>query len=391
MIPDRREPIESAVMADSMGERVAADTRRQRIDRLRAIVEEIFPGEGRRGLRENVERSFSVPQVGEYHKEGMFMDSHLDLITQNIEAVARGEFPTDILPAAREALQRAVRRDPDSVKKYVFLHDIAKADCLTLKVDGEERAVTWDEWQAMLAGSESGRRAAAGDERALRDFCAEQGIIGVSYFQNQGEAKRQHGKMGAEELRAIGDMNETMLAAIEAHEVAYQFQGIKVSTYEKYFDGLSEDARDFAMLASYVDTMASLRTDGNPDLSNFLALAASREKSETLAELARRIAGAKLDKQKFERAWAALRNSDDPLSSDQIDAAEARLRAECKLAGYDVDKLRSAVEPLLANGTLTEDERDRLLEMAASNPQGIGKAFGPKMRHLAPCLKQAQI
>lgn len=371
-------------------ERAAADARKARVDRLRTIVAEIFPGDGRRELRENIERSFGVPQVGEYHNEGMFMDSHLGLIIENIDAVARAEFPEEISPVIREILTNTVRRDPESVKKYVFLHDISKADCLTIKFGEEERAVTWDEWQGMLAASESGRKALSGDEQALRDFCTEQGVTGVSYFQNAGEAKRQHGKVGAEELRDVGGMDAAMLAAIESHEVAYQFQGIKASTYEKYFGEMADDARDFALLASYVDTMASLRPDGKPDLANFLALAGSREKSQSLAALQRRLDGVKLDKQKFERAWAALRNSSEPLTADMLSEAESKLRAECKVAGYDISKLRDATGPLVADGTLTEEERDRLLVVADTDPQSIGRAFGPKMRILSAALKQAQ-
>ena len=371
-------------------ERAAADTRKARVDRLRTIVADIFLGEEHRELRENIERSFAVPQVGDYHNEGMFMDSHLGLIVESIEDVAKSEFPAEISPGIREVLTRAVRRDPESVKKYVFLHDISKADCLTVKFGEEERSVTWDEWQAMLSASEHGRKALAGDEQALRDFCKEQGVTGVSYFQNEGETKRQHGKVGAEELRVAEGMDAAMLAAIESHEVAYQFQGIKASTYEKYFGEMADDARDFALLASYVDTMASLRPDGKPDLVNFLALAESREKAESLAALQRRLDGAKLDKQKFERAWAALRNSSEPLTADMLAEAESKLRMECKLAGYDIAKLRDAVEPLVTNGTLTEEERDRLLAVAETDPQNIGRAFGPKMRFLSPALKQAQ-
>ncbi len=372
-------------------ERTPVDTRQARVDRLRVIVAEIFPGEERRELREDIERSFVVPQVGEHHNEGMFMDSHLGLIVENIENVAKGEFPEEISPAIREVLRRAVRRDPESVKKYVFLHDISKADCMTLKFGEEERAVTWDEWQAMLAASESGRKALAGDEQALRDFCAEQGVTGVSYFQKTEDGTRQHGKTGAEHLRGAGtEQDAAMLAAIEAHEVAYSFQGIKVATYERHFGEMTDEVRDFALLASYVDAMSSLRPDGKPDLTNFLALAGSREKFEALAVVRERIADAKLDKAKLERVWAALRNSDDPLTAEMVDAAEAKIRAECKLAAYDADRLRVAVEPLVADGTLTSEERDRLLEVAATDPQGIGRAFGPKMRFLGPVLRQAQ-
>lgn len=372
-------------------ERTPADARRARVERLRALVAEIFPGEGLTGLRENIERSFGVPQVGDYHNEGMFMDSHLDLIIANIERVARGEFPEEIAPAVREMLTRAVLRDPESVKRYVFLHDISKADCLTLKFGNEARAVTWEEWQGMLAASDSGRRALAGDEQALRDFCAEQGLTGVSYFQGADDGKRQHGKIGADELRAAGVTDAAMLAAIETHEVAFLFQAIKVSTYEKYFGEMDADTRDFALLASYVDTMSSLRPDGTPDLANFLALAGSREKSESLRVLEGRLAGAELDARKFARAWSALVASTDPLTADMIDTAEARLRETCKAVRYDVEKLRAAVEPLVAEGKLSEADRDRLLSLAESDPQAVGKAFEPLMGALGPILRTESV
>lgn len=371
-------------------EHTPTDTRQVRVDRLNAVVAEIFPGPELRELRENIQRSFNVPQVGDYHNEGMFMDSHLDLILRNIEDVANGEFPQEISPAIREALTRAVRRDPESVKKYVFLHDISKADCLTVKFGEEERALTWDEWQSLLAASDNGRKAQTGDGQALRDFCAEQGITGVSYFQKTEDGTRQHGKTGAEELRGTGlEQDVAMLTAIEAHEVAYSFQGIKVATYEKHFGDMDDDTRDFALLASYVDTMASLRQDGKPDLTNFLALAGSREKSESLTLLQMQLDGVKLDRQKFDRAWAALRNSSEPLTADMLAQVESKLRAECKLASYNIEKLRVAIEPLVADGTLTVEERDRLLEVAGTDPQGIGRVFGSKMRFLGSALKQA--
>jgi hypothetical protein len=225
----------------------------------------------------------------------------------------------------------------------------------------------------------------------LRYFCAEQGITGVSYFQNvDGSGKRQHGKVGAEELRALGEPDETMLAAIEAHEAAYQFQGISVSAYERHFGEMSPEARDFAMLASYADTMSSLRPDRRPDLSNFLALAGSREKSEALAALAARLSGADLDSRKFDRAWAALRHSSEPLSADTVGATEAKLRAECGRSGYDVDRLRAGIESLVTKGALTADEGGRLFAMALDDPRAIGRAFPSKMKDIAFVLKGAR-
>lgn len=371
-------------------ERTGADTRKMRVDRLSRKIAELFPGEESRELRENINRSLLVPQVGEFHNEGMFMDSHLDLILRNIESVDRGEFPEQISPAIREMLTRAVKRDTRSVEQYVFLHDIAKADCLTIKRGEEERAMSWKEWVEFLQEDSDGERVLQGDEASFGRFIERHGITGVSYWQKTPEGSRHHGSVGADELREAGfDRNGPMLAAIEAHEVAYQFSRINVKTYENYFGEMSPEARDFALLASYVDTMASVRLDGKPDLTNFLALAGSREKFEAAAVLAERLGGAALDKQKFQRAWSALVGSPEPLTMETLSAVEERLKRECKIAGYDIEKLRLAIEPLITEGVLTEAEREQLLDLAANDPQGIGRAFGQKMRLLGGILKQA--
>lgn len=373
-------------------ERSGSETRDSRVKRLRAAVLELFPGEEAQALRENIDRSFQVPQFGDYHNEGIFMDSHLDLILKQIDQVEQSKFPEALSLSTREALQRAALQDKQAVRQYVFLHDISKADCLTLKFGEEDRVLTWDEWQEMLAQSILGKEAQNGDEKAFRAFCEEQGITGISYFQNQGEIKRQHGKTGADELRQSGLVaHDAMLAAIEAHEVAYSFSRINVKTYESFFGDMASEARDFALLASYVDTMSSLRSDGNPDLTNFLALAGSREKFESLVLLEERLRDVKIDKQKFVQAWAALRASPEALTSDMIESMAEKLLKECRIAGYDVDRLRILIEPLVENGTLTADERERLLETAKTDPQSIGRTFGSKMRFLTPVLKQALV
>jgi len=379
-------------------EGTVVDTRQARVDRLRARVQELFPGEQARELRENIERSFLVPQVGDYHNEGMFMDSHLDLIERNIEDVAAGTFPDEVPVFARDRMRRAVARDPESVRRYVYLHDISKADCLTIKFGEEGRVMTWQEWTAMLSADADGAQAIQGDEEALRRFVEKNGISGISYWQEGADGKRQHGDIGAGELRAAGLVADpVMLAAIETHEAAYQFadgkedeEGLiraRADRYRKIFSEMSEEARDFAMLASYVDTMASLRPDGKPNLTAFRALAASREKFESLQVLEGRFQGGTgLDKQKFQRAWASLKDSHDPLSADQINAAEQRLRQEAKLASYDLEKLAAGVQSLVDSGAFTAEERDQLLEIASKDPQGIGRAFGKKMAVLKNVL-----
>jgi hypothetical protein len=371
-------------------EQTQSDIRSQRVEKFCVMVDELFPGEEQKEVRENIKRSFSVPQFGDYHNEGSFMDSHLDLILEQIEKVGNCEFSEELSAFTREALKRAVDRDPMSVRRYVFLHDIAKADCLTVKFGEEAKPVTWDEWQKLLSWSENGRKAQTGDEDALKAFCEEQGITSISYFQETKDVSRKHGEIGANALRTISGMDEVMLGAIAEHEVAYSFEEIKVKTYEDHFGVMPHETRDFVLLASFVDTMASLRNDGKPDLTSFLALAGSHEKYDALVVLEQKLEGGSFDKQKFERAWATLRRSADPVTLEMIGEIEARLRKECKVTGYDVERLRQLSEALVANETLTIQEQDRLLEIAQNEPQAIGRTFGAKMRFLSPILKQCQ-
>lgn len=381
-------------------EAAAADTRNKRVDRLRAIVIELFPGDEARELREDIDRSFLVPQIGEYHNEGGFMDSHLELITKAIDQVARGEFPDSVPEFARAAMRAAVERDRLAVKKYVFLHDISKADCMTVKFGGDERAMSWEDWKAFLATDSDGEKALTGDEAALNRFVKTKGITSVSYMQTGTDGTIQHGDVGAEHLRAGGVSDDAvMLAAIETHEAAFQFATkeedaagevrARADRYKKIFDGFSEEARDFAMLASYVDTMASLRANGEPNLTSFRALAVSRQKFETIPLLEARLVGAKLDKQKFQRAWPAFVNSPEPLSPEMLDAAEKSFWESCGLASYDIDALGVSSQTLVDAGILTAAERDQLLDVAARDPQSVGRVFGRKMLVLKPSLEAA--
>ncbi len=84
--------------------------------------------------------------------------------------------------------------------------------------------------------------------------------------------------MGAKLLEQ-SNVPKHLLAAIRKHEVAYQFSKINALTYEEHFakSDISSEEQELAIAASYADTMASLRSDGTPDLTNFLFLVRSRK------------------------------------------------------------------------------------------------------------------
>lgn len=391
------------------------DTRNRRVDSLKAKVRELFPGEDRVELRETIERSFLTPQVGDYHNEGMFMDSHLDLILKQIEQIADGSFPDEVPGHVREAMKRAIARDRTAVEQYVFLHDIAKPDCMTLKKGEVEQAVTWPEWTAILQASPDGQAARQGDEAALKRFCQAQGITGVSYRQTTAAGDRQHGEIGVETIRATQAIDdEATLTAIGAHEVAFQFSRVSMPMYEKYFRSMPEPARDFALTASFVDTMASLRLNGKPNLENFLFLVASKEKAEQFAELLAQLGGDRISREEINAALqplaeggpgsdaamiqllkkistgrfdaqalhnliAKLRTSDERLTAENLAAALAGIIEKVKLPSYNADRVREGARALVDGTTFTDEDLEKLISLAATDPTAIGREFGKKL------------
>jgi len=75
---------------------IERDSRHERVTRLRVMVDGLFPGEENLRLREKINASFDVPQYGDYHNEGIFMDTHLALILDNLQALRQGEVPDNI-------------------------------------------------------------------------------------------------------------------------------------------------------------------------------------------------------------------------------------------------------------------------------------------------------
>ena len=519
------------------------DTRNQRVDELRAKVEELFPGKEAKELRENIDRSFLVPQWGDYHNEGMMMDSHLRTILDEIDNIAEGAFHDLVPESAREAMQRTLERDRGAVEQYVFLHDISKADCMTLKfderrrtmgedewtgvldgakeetgldidtaalqellekhgateavfetkgvtftIDGKEtamkwkefvpnlppgnefrvyiesvrktiksikdnneidkfslsdtgtdiffsqQAVTWEDWTDMLSQTADGQAALNGDEAALKRFCEEQDLNSISYQQIVDGEAYTHGAVGAEELRKAGlTEDKTIITAIEKHEVAFMFSGISAPTYDLHFGPMTDEERDFAVTASYVDTMASLRAptkenglkERSPDMSNFSSMVASKEKAEQYPELlmgladggvtrevidvavagfregsdkeflalVKEIAGDKFDAQKLVNKLGKLRTNKDPITRENLAELEEAIKKETELPKYNPELIRKGLAGFIEDETLTSDDVEEIVRLAVEDPKGIGRTFGRKlgrrMGELTKVLKDA--
>lgn len=208
---------------------------------------------------EKIVRSLETPQLGEHHNEGPTMKSHLSLILMTLEEIKDGKFPESIQDAnLKEIIQNiTVKRDEDNPKKniinpelidYTFFHDIAKPDCLTLKIEEEKGGIeiTNDQWKEI---EKKGRPYRYNDKL----------ITSISYFHSSEGSSGRHGNKAAEMLKDKGVAPEIIIA-IKKHETAYQFSKINAATYEEHFtkSGFSENQQKFILVTSYIDTMATL-------------------------------------------------------------------------------------------------------------------------------------
>ncbi len=263
-----------------------AKERPERIQKLMARVDALFPGQGLHSLREEIRASFDVPQFGAYHNEGSFMDTHLDLMRTRIKEMSDGIFDEAVPEDVRTLFARLVREDPEFFEKYVFLHDIRKKDCLTITyLDGKKGSGTWQNWKDTIPAE------ALADPRALRAYGKSASMRGISYFQDRGKNGGfvQHGADAERYLKNFRglEVSRGMLIAIREHEVAYQFQNIQPGTYRKHFEHLSSRERDLALAATYIDSSSALgkRRPPRADLTGFRALVDSKYNFELLQRI----------------------------------------------------------------------------------------------------------
>ncbi len=325
-------------------------------------------------LEAAIRRSLLTPQLGEYHNEGPRMDSHVGLIIETIDNIRSRKFPEDLAnyPDVQEIMRQLVSPEEGvspEITDYAFLHDIAKPDCLTLKLeeqkDGTE--VTWEQWQAIEAAGEPYQY----EGKAVNS---------ISYFHSSEGSAGQHGNKGAEQLKKSG-VSEDILAAMQKHEVAYQFGKINASTYEEHFvkAGFTADQHKFILLASYIDTMASLRLDGKPDLKNFQNLLHSRENFLLIKKFLDQ--GVKISENKLN----SLKNSDKVLSDADLESVIEKIRK------YDMEVLEKGLQELANSNLVEQGDVKLVLELVIADQPSLGRKMGRKMAVVKPLLARCEI
>jgi hypothetical protein len=386
--PESAEYEEAALDAQAETEK---RERPARLERLSQQVERLFPGETLAGLRADIKESFNVPQFGEYHNEGMYMDTHLERILDTIEDVSQDTFPAGIPEETKQLLRETAADQRETLERYTFLHDISKKDTIAVRFLDKSKAAlepSWDEWRAMIP------KEAASDPVVLRAWCKAQGIRGISYFH---ESKNvQHGSAGAELLEALSQTTDikvakSVLIAIDKHEVAYLFTKPNAKTFGEHLGGLAPDQRRMAITASYVDQMSSLRRNGQPDTRNIVALADSEHNFDVVSSVEKALLSKPdLEPNKIQNQLARVRNSETRITED-AQSIVARIEKEVRPKQYDQEKLQANLQALATTNQINDEERVAILDaVAAKDLSIISKKFGKRARLIVEALRASE-
>lgn len=350
--------------------------RRQSFDRALENVCERFPQ-----VAERVRRSLETPQIGFYHNEGPTMEAHLRKVLAALEDVAAGRFPKALagLPEICQLLKEgatlpepdqseAQRLNPEMVD-YVFFHDIAKPDCLTLGFeDGTKEEISWEQWRAVASGEKPFKK-------------GEKSITSVSYYHDSKGDVGHHGNTGADQLAGQLGISADLLVAMRRHEIAYQFPKISAGAYEEHFvrPGFTEAQQRFILLASFIDTSGSLRENGSPDYTNFIALAQSRLNFRRLQQFIE--SGARFS----QHGLSELRRRDTPITDADIEKIIIRQKQ------YDLGRLEAGLQSLIASGQFSLVEVSEIVEAARTGKaEELGRRFQKRNALLKPILAGAE-
>jgi hypothetical protein len=396
-----------------------AETRGERLEKLRAKVNELFPNPEQAKLREEIEASFDVPQVGDYHNEGMLMDTHLDHILETIDAIADGknEQLAELPASVQELLRETIGKNRQILERYTLLHDISKNDLLRLTTHEEAEtgakledvAYTSADWQALVP--EDVRR----DPVKLLEFMQgpdkKKKIVSISYFNKTGDKTptggkvaegKLHGGEGAAKISRLGGLDpestetKLLMTAIGSHELALGFSdvsqpgdGVDLEKFANKLSGLTEEEFRFALTVNFLDVASSLSLNQKPNLTGFMNILESKRSYEAYIRIKEKLnSNSSLDKKKVEAQLNKLFKGKKPVNET---AELARLEKECRPTEYDPGKLNEMLQELVGKNALTAEEASEVAALIlADNQPELGKKYGKKMGQIRAAMSASE-
>jgi hypothetical protein len=265
--------------------------------------------------------SLDTPQWGPYHNEGNSLESHVLLMIKVLDDCLAKIWHKDVPENAITLLQKIVAKRKDLVEQHIILHDVGKGQCMTFKyADGHKEVIKASTWGKIRDGKSVADYPEIMNKKRVRQ---------ISYMQIFPNGKmRTHPYKAVKMLREY-NLNHLMIKGIETHEIASQFgsrDGVNISLFEKVFGNYSEEEILYILLVNYIDKMACIRKNGQPDMSAFLALLKSWQAWKKFVEVECYFSSltAGIDQKKLVWLLGGLRKNAKAFTDENVRAVIAR-------------------------------------------------------------------
>lgn len=353
-------------------------------------------------LREIVEESLKIPQLGPYHSEGPIMAAHIGLMIQTLEEIKGGSFDFSILkfsPGLEELRNRVISIITTTVKNsfeqllwFIYLHDIGKLNCMMI-IDSQKNQTpfTMNRWQEYLQRTNENSNAAL-------EILKSEGYTQISYR----IGNKDHGEEGVriiqeltqeEEKEEINDFinrNEQLLKIISSHEVHFQIfnQSSSARNFEKHIIEKGIDINLF-FTACFLDIAGSLNSEGLSDFTGFINMIIAWECYMIIDEFLQNLQADEVKKQQIKDQLINLGSIEAVRRKIQEIKNEERLK-KVKLNEQDIDEI---VKEAKVNRIITEEEEGQLTEILQNSIHEenlfafLGKELPPKWKRLIPLIR----
>jgi|GEM_PF-2335586 hypothetical protein len=424
------------------------ETRPERIKGLDKLAADLFPNNPE--LHEQITQSYAVPQFDDYHREGMYMDTHLQLALDQIDLAFEEGLNPDLTGELREIVERTIGvgldeeerlRRKEILQRFILTHDISKKDCLSLRHKSERSVIperyydgvdpnkiaaerpglaaikdslkrsikavgdavlvkpyveyTWEEWNNMLPEDLKENP----DPAKLYTFIKNHAYNTIGYIQ-QG-LRRYHGAEGEKRLKELGVDDERLLLLVGRHEAGFTFDQVSARVFERNLSIIPESDLDWILTASYFDQMGSLQADGSSDYSKLQNILDSRHNYNLLAKLEEDFFARYQDK--FESGAYKKATLTDLLNKywslpRRIDSAteiKSTIKKKFGIFEFDLEAAPAVIEGLMdiKGKPISEQEKKRLLELMEAGDYKtlaaeFGRVLGGNMRHVRALQKK---